>query len=302
LTWPLLDLWRRANCTDRIYLVYFAGGGVVVVLLRDRVPAWPAFLELHLVCLAVVVVLVLGVHRFSIAHAWYPLVMPLVTFPEVARLNLLFVDSWRDQDLLAFENWLFREPPTIWLGRFTSPVVSEPLQIGYLSYFVLLIVVASVLYRRRDRAPFFGVVSASVLSYMVCYIVFVTFPTEGPAHTLRHLYTQPIPDGPFHWMVTVVQRAGVHGNAFPSAHVAGAMVPLVFAWRHARPLGALLTPLVVLLCVGTVYDRYHYVSDVCAGIVLGGAAAWVIMLAQASPAWAARLNIVPARSVQEGSE
>jgi membrane-associated phospholipid phosphatase len=48
------------------------------------------------------------------------------------------------------------------------------------------------------------------------------------------------------------------------------MVPLVFAWRYARPLGALLTPLVVLLCVGAVYDRYHYVSDVSAGIALGG--------------------------------
>jgi membrane-associated phospholipid phosphatase len=37
-------------------------------------------------------------------------------------------------------------------------------------------------------------------------------------------------------------------------------------------LGAALTPLVALLCVGAVYDRYHYVSDVVSGLVVGLAA------------------------------
>lgn len=287
----MFEVWRRANFTDRIYLGYFVGLGLVILVLRHRVPGWILFVELHLVFIALVSALVAGAGRFPTAHAWYPLVMPVVTFTEVAQLNFLLVDRWRDPYVLAFEARLFPEPPTAWLSRFASPLVTEILELGYFSYFFMLAGVAGLLYRRADKAPFFGVMAASVLAYMLCYVVFVTFPTEGPAHTLRHLHTEPLPGGPIHELVRFVQRAGVHGNAFPSAHVAGAVVPLVFAFRFAPRLAAWLTPLVVLLCIGAVYDRYHYASDVIAGIPVGAAAAYFVMFAQARPQWARRLNI-----------
>jgi membrane-associated phospholipid phosphatase len=291
-----LNVWRRANFTDRMYLGYFVGLGLLILLLRHRVPGWPVFLTTHLVFIALVVLLVLTARRLQFAHAWYPLLMPLLTFQEVAKLNFLLVDHWRDEHLLTLEAWLFRDPPTVWLGRFASPLVTEILELGYVSYFFLLILVAGMLYRRGDKAPFFGVMAATVLGYMLCYIVFITFPTEGPAHTLRHLHTVPLTGGPFHAIVTFVQNAGVHGNAFPSAHVAGAVVPLLFAWRYAPALAAWMTPLVLLLCVGAVRDRYHYASDIVGGILVGAAAACVVMAAQARPAWARRLNILPARA------
>jgi membrane-associated phospholipid phosphatase len=291
-----LDVWRRANFTDRMYVGYFVGLGVLVLLRRHRIPNWPVFLEVHLVFIALVAFLVLNGQRLQTAHAWYPLAMPLLTFQEIAQLNFLLVDGWRDHHLLAFEDWLFPEPPTVWLGRVASPLITEILEIGYLSYFFLLLIVGGALYRRADKAPFFGVMAASVLSYMLCYIVFVIFPTEGPAHTLRHLHTVPLTGGPFHGIVRFVQNAGVHGNAFPSAHVAGAVVPLTFAWRYAPRLAAWLTPLVVLLCIAAVRDRYHYASDVVAGILVGAAAASFVLFAQARPEWARRLNILPART------
>ena len=266
----------------------------MILLLRHRLPGWPAFVQLHLVLVALLVSLVLAARRFPAAHAWYPLMMPLVTFPEVAHLNHLFVDAWQDHRLLAFEAWVFPEPPTVWLRRFASPLVTEILQAGYLSYFVLLLIVAGVLRRRADQGQFHGVIAASVLSYLLCYGVFVLVPMEGPVHTLRHLNSIPITGGPFHAAVTFVQRAGVHGNAFPSAHVAGAMPPLLFAWRYAPRLAAWLTPFVVLLCIGAVYDWYHYASDVMAGILVGTAASWLVMAIQRRPAWARRLNLFPA--------
>jgi membrane-associated phospholipid phosphatase len=293
----MLGVWRRANFTDRLYLGYFVGLGVLILLLRHRVPGWPAFLQLHLVFIALVSALVVGARRFPTAHAWYPLVMPVVTFTEVAQLNFLLVDRWRDPYLLAFESRIFPEPPTVWLSRFASPLVTEILEFGYFSYFFILIGVAGVLYRRVDKAPFFGVMAATVLGYMLCYVVFVTFPTEGPAHTLRHLHTVPLPGGPIHGLVMFVQRAGVHGNAFPSAHVAGAVVPLIFAFRYLPRLAVWLTPVFVLLCIGAVYDRYHYASDVIAGIPVGAAAAYFVMFAQARPRWARRLNIALASPI-----
>jgi hypothetical protein len=245
-------LWARATFADRLFLGYFAGAGTLVLLLRDRVEAWPELVALHAACLVLVAALVAGASRFPGVHAWYPLLMPIVTFPAVAQLNLLLVDGWRDAHLLAIEAALFAEPPTVWLRRVTSPLVAEAFQVGYLSYFLLLVIVAGLLRLRGREAAFRGVIAASVLAYMACYAVFLLLPMEGPAHTLRHLPVEPIASGPFHALVLLVQKAGVHGNAFPSAHVAGALPPVVFAWCFAPRLAGCLTALVVLMGCGAV--------------------------------------------------
>jgi membrane-associated phospholipid phosphatase len=66
----------------------------------------------------------------------------------------------------------------------------------------------------------------------------------------------------------------VHGGAFPSTHVAGAMVVLFSAYQFARPIGYWLTALVFSICVSTVYGRYHYVVDVFAGILMAAIGCW----------------------------
>lgn len=264
----------RANFADRLLLLYLAGTSILIVVQRHRVYGWPLFLFLHAVLAALVVVLVAGAKRWPTMHAWYPLAMPLVLFEEVAALNFVLVDHWQDRYILAAEAWLFAEPPTVWLARVIPPVVTEILSFGYFSYFLFLIVVAATLDRRHDKGPFLGAMAASLLAYLTCYVVFMVFPTEGPAHTLRHLHTAPLAGGPFHSLVTYIQaNAGVHGNAFPSAHAAGAVAALVYAWWFVPKLGAWLTLPAILMGIGAVHGRYHYASDVVAGTIIGVAAA-----------------------------
>ena len=241
--------------------------------------------------MALILALAMLSRRWPHAHAWYPLLLPIIAFPEAAQLRDLFVDDWRDHYLLAFERAIFPAPPTVWLGQFTSTIVSEILQAGYLSYFVFLPLVAAVLYARQDQAPFAGVMAAAVLGYLTCYVVFLILPTEGPAHTLKHLHVTPLPGGPLRSAVEFVQRAGTHGNAFPSAHAVGAVVPVIFACRYVPKLMPWLLPLLVLMCVGAVYDRYHYASDMIAGVLIGAAAAGVVMAAQSHPRVARTLKL-----------
>lgn len=260
----------RANFTDRLLLLYFGALTIAILVRRAHVPGWPSYIAVHAAVMALIVALV---RRGGHAHAWYPLVIPLLAFPEAALLHDLFVDQWRDRYLLAFEAAVFPQPPTAWLGRFDSIIFSEILQLGYLAYFLFLPIVALVLYQRPDRRPFFALMAATMLGYVMCYTIFLIFPTEGPARTLRHLHTQPLPSGPLYAAVLFIQKAGTHGNAFPSAHVVGAVVPVIFAWRHVPKLVPWLLPLLVLMCVGAVYDRYHYASDMAGGLIIGAAAA-----------------------------
>ncbi len=293
--------WTRANLVDQLYLAWFAALTVLLLVFHPRIPRWALYLGVHAVCMAAIAALgwwggggssTLPARvgdlrpRNRVAcflHHWYPLVIFTICFEEVSRLSLVIVPRWQDRPLLDLEARLFSTPPTVWFGGLSHHWwITELMELGYFSYFVLLMIVGGVLYGRADQRPFRRLMAASVISYLLCYVVFLLWPTEGPAYTLRALHTAPVAGGPFHWLVLLIQtHAGVHGNAFPSSHVAAGFVSLIFAWRYAPRLGAWLTPLVVLLCLGAVYDRYHYVSDVVAGLIVGWLADVIIRALEA---------------------
>ena len=277
IIWDLSD----ANLTDRIYVLSL----VIIapwVLVSPRVENRWWLAGINVASVGVIRGLQLWAKRWRVGeflHDWYPLGMFVVCFEEVSRLSFLVREDWQDHYILAVESGVFSVPPTVWLGQHGSWLLTEVLEIGYFSYFVILMIVGGVFYARKDKRPFRQVMDATVLAYLLCYVVFILLPMEGPAHTLAAQHDFPLPGGgPFHWMVQLIQsNAGVHGNGFPSVHVAGGVVSLFFAWKYAPKLGLALTPLVFLLCIGAVYDRYHYVSDVIAGVEVGIIASWIIV-------------------------
>ena len=279
-----LSIINALNFVDRLFLFWFAGLGVLILIFRSRQENWPAFLLVHLMCVAAIAVLATASKRSRVArflHDWYPLALFIITFEETARLSFLVVDGWRDHYLLAIEACVFPAPPTVLLNRIASPWLTELMDVGYFSYFLLLMIVGAAVYRRPAKREFRQVMTASVLAYLSCYVFFLLFPTEGPAHTLAQLHAVPLHGGPFHWAVLLIQsHAGVHGNAFPSSHVAAGMVALIFAWKYVPRLGAALTALVILLCLGAVNDRYHYVSDVIAGLGVGALSSALVLAAE----------------------
>ncbi len=280
VSWAV-TLSRDLNLTDRLYLFFLAILSVGLVLRTNRVASWSSWLIANLVLSLMITVLASQVGcepRWRFLHDWYPLAMFIVLFEEVAQLSFIFRNGWQDQYLLAFENRLFSVPPTVWLGRISSPILSEVLSVGYFSYFVLLIIVGGAFYARGNQRGFRQVMDASVIAYMICYVFFLTFPTEGPAYTLAREHAVGLREGgPFYWMVVIIQRyLGVHGNAFPSSHVAAGAVAVIFAWQHTPKLAAALTPLMFLLCAGAVYDRYHYVTDVVGGVAVAAVAVWIV--------------------------
>ena len=55
----------------------------------------------------------------------------------------------------------------------------------------------------------------------------------------------------------------------PSTHFAVALVILIYVYRSYRRAGWLLLLLVIGLGIGTVWGRFHYVSDVVVGGIIG---------------------------------
>ncbi len=264
------------NFVDHLYFIYLAALGALILFFHDRVPHWPAYLAFHALGFAAIVLLAFGARlsrAVNFVHDWYPVLAFIACFEEVASLSLLVVPVWRDWYILALESRLFHTPPTVWLSQLASRPLTEILEVGYFSYFTYVLIVGGALYPRADKRPFRELMAANVLAYMLCYVWFILFPTEGPAHTLAGYRTAPLSGGPFHWAVLLIQKfGGVHGNAFPSSHVAAGLASVLLAWRNLPRLGAWLTPLLALLCIGAVYDHYHYLADIVAGLVFGAIA------------------------------
>jgi membrane-associated phospholipid phosphatase len=115
-------------------------------------------------------------------------------------------------------------------------------------------------------------------TFYVCYLIFVLYPVVGPRIYLESIYYLPF-DGPVITPLVkeIVSRGGLHGGAMPSSHCA---VALIIIWNLSKEFRSLTFPLTILLtmlCISTVYGRFHYLSDVVVGLLLG-----IIMLALVS--------------------
>jgi len=257
------------NLVDWLYMFYLACMGTLALWLR---PPGSAKVILTAHALIAVAIFLLAAKRESSSvirflHDWYPLAMFIFSFEEVARFALVLVPHWQNDLLVRFEHNVFGGSPNLWMGRFASPWLSEILDAGYFSYYPMFPVVGGLLYARQDKRPFRELMLASVLMYYVAFAAYLLFPVQSPLHAAG-LSGKSAVTGVFTWLVHTVQgQAGVHGNAFPSSHVALAFLCVAFAWRHARKAAIVLVPCFVLISASGVYDGYHYLSDVFAGIL-----------------------------------
>ena len=150
------------------------------------------------------------------------------------------------------------------------PALNEFMQFAYFTYFVYLLVLGAILYYQRDLKNYWAAITYSAVAYVFGYVISIFFPVQSPWFTLAGQWHGELMGGPFTALIGFIERYGrVHGAAFPSQHVAGAVAALWGARRHRRWLFWIFLPFVLCMCVSTVYVRNHYVADVIGGIVTG---------------------------------
>lgn len=265
------------NLTDRIYLVVHLALTVVVCWRYQRVEHWLEYVVWN-ACAITLILLLAHKQRdglsWEFAHDWLPVVFFITVFEEVSFLSLSIRGGWQNADLIAFESLLFAVPPVLWMHQHASSWVVEFLEFGYFVFYPLYPVFGGMFWAWRGRPQFAGafrrLTDALSIGYVLCYATYLVFPTQSPANRLGVQQIASTHGGPFQVMVHLIQsRGGVHGNAFPSAHIMLAFVVLVFVYRFLPRVAPWLLVPILLMCVGAVYDGYHYASDVAAGALLG---------------------------------
>lgn len=262
---------------DALNLAYSFFMFVLILLLGASLEGQFQILIVYLGCIAfslsfIILKLKVDTPLVRLLFNLYPLPL-LIAYYEVSGqyIHLLF-DGYYDHILLGLENFIFSVHPTIWLQQFSHPLLTEWMMFGYSVYLLLLPITVGGLYLRGMPKESEHMLLSLMISFFICYIVFFLIPVEGPRFAMADQYSVTL-DGYMFKLLTshMENNAMLHGGAFPSAHCAAATVMLSLSYKYDKKMFFWILPILITLYFSTIYGRYHYPSDLVAGIIAGAA-------------------------------
>jgi membrane-associated phospholipid phosphatase len=221
-----------------------------------------------------------------ILRDWGPMILLVVIFENLHAYTGLIRKVPIDDQLYALDLAVFGVEPTVWIGKFSNPLLTDWFAFVYGLYFILPMILATMLSVRGRRPDFRELATSVVIHLCIGFLCFIIFPA-GPPRFYEPLVNHGGFDPPhltsmfglWEWSQGQWDSANpVRTNSsFPSMHCAIAMMTLLYGWRFGSAVFPrrphlffwICLPLVVSLWISTVYLRHHWVFDCVAGMLLG---------------------------------
>jgi membrane-associated phospholipid phosphatase len=215
-----------------------------------------------------------GEHRLSrpgwVLREVYPFLLLAVFWSELGLLRGLLHGAPFDPAVEAMDLAVFgMHLHLVWMPRMPEMWLSEMMHGSYFGYYLLIALPALWLLVRGHRDAYHDLTFRLLLGYLVCYVIYLVFPVDGPIFRLSP-YHGPLTSGMFYQLAHgVVEYGHAQGATFPSSHVVGAVSIAWVGWRYfPRSIGALLTIEALGVTLSTVYTQNHYAVDSLAGVAL----------------------------------
>ena len=282
---------RNYTFVDYATQGYLALVGLLILCFHNgTVDHWPLLVGAHAVGMVLIHLLIQWGSRkpkgiVNFLRNFYPVLLYASLFGETGSINRMFFTEFMDPAFVRFEQSLFGcQPSVLFMAKLPWLAVSELFYASYFSYYIMIGGVGIALLV-RDRKQFFHYVSVVSFLFYVCYLLYIILPVVGsrvfflkpPEYTLPPAlqqlagdtsYPGAVQSGPFFRLMLFIYRVfEAPGAAFPSSHVAVALCTVYFSFLYLRPIRYVHLVVAVLLCLATVYCRYHYVVDVIAGVI-----------------------------------
>jgi membrane-associated phospholipid phosphatase len=264
---------------------------ISVIALRDVREWWPVLLVNAAAAFAIIAT-AMRQKRGRLLEAlyqWYPAPFIFILFKEVYIIIQSLGRGDFDGVLITADRWMLGVDPTVWLERFSSPVLTELLQLAYASYYFIMLTLGIELYLRKDTQNFSFAVFVVAYGFFLSYLGYLAFPAVGPRFTLHSfqalekdlpglLLTNPIREllnsaesipGGIANALSFAQR-----DAFPSGHTQITLISIVLAYRYHLRARHILLIAGTLLIISTVYLRYHYFVDLLGGALFAWFTLW----------------------------
>jgi membrane-associated phospholipid phosphatase len=266
-------------------------GGLILCFHNSTVPHWPGLFGAHVGLLVAVHLLVERQARrpargvFDFLRHFYPVLLYTGFFAETGWLNRMFFTQYLDPTAIGWDQALFGcQPSVAFMEKLPYLALSEIFYAAYFSYYLMIGGVGLALFL-RDRQQFFHYVSVVSFVFYICYLIYIVLPIIGPPVFFHHVpgyalpeavqrlattdvYPESVKAGLFFRLMAFIYRVfEAPGAALPSSHVAVALCTVFFSFRYLRGIRYWHLGTAFLLCLATIYCRYHYGVDVIAGIL-----------------------------------
>jgi membrane-associated phospholipid phosphatase len=296
----LRDITSSLHTTDVLLICFATLLSAINLVFASRIPQWAILVVINTT--VTVLIVLLGHTRrrtnspiLGYIHDWY---VPPIVFMSFKELYFMIkpIHMGKDYDdwLIAADRWLFGVNPTEWIAQFANPVLTEVLQIAYTSFYFLFLIVGYDLYRRGNLDVFRYFMFTCVFGFFLSYLGYFALPAVGPRFTLHdfsalNLELPGLLLTPYlRWFVNTgesvpmgvpnaVALAGTQRDVFPSGHTMMTLVLIYLSARYKVRSRWMLYVTGALLILATVYQRYHYVVDLIAGVL------WMAICVLTSP-------------------
>jgi len=240
-----------SGCAQQLLVNLAVLGGLALVCVLSRRSRWRSLALLRLSY---------GPALFSVLYRQTATIWP-VLYEQPFDAWLVHVEQvlWRSQPSVVFA----QQAPWRWL--------SELFCAAYYAYYYFVPAMLFTVLLTRGYTAAERVVFSTTLCFLICYTLFWLFPTVAPhfwfpPHAGPQLYQGYL----FNHLLFLFTAAGeVPAGAFPSSHIAVALLLTIQAHRFAPRLFPFMLAVTVVMCPAVVYLRAHYALDVPAGILMG---------------------------------
>jgi membrane-associated phospholipid phosphatase len=217
-------------------------------------------------------------------HGWQRILMlwgPVVFFWWAYLWSRHTLTALHRPDV-SIDKWLIRieehigQPSLNW-ARLGNRWSTEFLILFYVTYYFYTPVLGLYLDLSGRTADFQAMTAAVCIGYLVSYAIFALVPAVGPRRSLEAEGLIHRSERRMHgYVVTAATNwlmfdgPALKGGAMPSSHSSTAMVFLIWSWRAGgAAVGSIALVVVLGMWLGAVYGRYHFITDVVAGLLLG---------------------------------
>jgi membrane-associated phospholipid phosphatase len=269
----------RFKLMDINCLAYMALIGFLLIFFHKAVKDWPLYVLIHAAWIVVVLEIIRPGEKYperkisSALRTFYPIAILFYCWLELNSLSLMFFDSfWGTNILIRWDKLIFGVHPTVWMQRLYRPWLDETMNFIYAFYYTFFLLIPLYFYARKRNEEAWAIYSLATFTYLTNFVLFFLMPALSPNFIpmLQQLQVKEQTGYLFTALNRIIQASGgVAGAAFPSSHVAGALVWMLAGWRYSRKVGIISAPIVLTIGFSTVYMNLHHAVDPVSGYLWG---------------------------------
>ncbi|HPQ42952.1 MAG TPA: phosphatase PAP2 family protein [Syntrophales bacterium] len=267
----------RLNLEEKLVIAMMVLLNSLILLFMQMKAAWDIFALNLIIILFILIVSLAQTRRYQryipTFRDWYVLLFLVAIYLENRRLIPLVNPHDVDNIIIHIDRFLFLgTDPTILMETITFPMLSEVCQIVYASFYFLPLSLCLALYFvKRSHLDFHVCASTLMIGFFVSYLGYYLTPAIGPRFTLTHLQTVPLTGILFFDLVRdlLARGEGVMRDCCPSGHTLISLLTILLVRKYYRPLFPVTCVWGSVIIFSTVYLRYHYVTDLIIGTILG---------------------------------